>query len=64
MTIQTLCMTDTRNSTKTLTGSFLLKHDSPRIRLIQASYANEDQKEEYRSWGLPYDPYVDPYLED
>ena len=42
----------------------LLKHDSPRIRLIQASYANEDQKEEYRSWGLPYDPYVDPYLED
>lgn len=41
----------------------LLHHDSPLIRVIQASYANEAQKEEYRSWGLPFDPYVDPYLD-
>lgn len=40
----------------------LLKHDSPHIRLIQAHCANEAQKEEYLSWGLPFDPYVDPLL--
>lgn len=38
------------------------KHDSPRIRLIQAHCANEMQKEEYLSWGLPFDPYIDPLL--